>query len=72
MSAPTLHQVLRDILNNDLEPWEMRSKLNDWLNDQEDNRERLLEHARAVKMGKPLKNHVQSAEAMADLAIRLL
>jgi hypothetical protein len=74
MNAPTktLSQVLREVLSQDLPNYEMRARISDWLADVEEDRQLLMDHARAIKRGQPIASLSRSAEVMADIACRIL
>lgn len=68
----TLAQVLRRVLSEDLPNYEIRALLNDWVNEVEVERDRILELARAVNRGQPILSYVESANEMSALVVRVL
>ena len=67
----TLRMVLHYCLSHDHPPHAMRAALNDWENETEDELKELIEHARAVRAGKPLQSFVMSAERMSAIVANI-
>jgi hypothetical protein len=68
---PSLRRILAKIHAKELPGYETRGMLLDWENEADDLIKSLLEHARAVKAGKPIKSYVTSADDMSDMILQL-
>jgi hypothetical protein len=69
--AQPLRTIIRNITGRDLPPHEVRGQLMDWENENHEDVLKLTAHARAVKVGRPLRSYVVSAEEMSEIVLRL-